>query len=211
MTDPAELTTTLLRRWHAGDRAALDELLQRDLGWIAARVEQRLGGLLRARAESRDYVQQVLVEVLEYTPRFVLTDRGQFRALLAAIIENTLRDQDEWFRRKRRDLHRERPIRSDTVLWLDRPRESVTRPSEQAIRDEQQAYTRLALELLPAEDRKVLLLREWDGLAFAAIAAQIGTSEDAARMRFQRALGRLAQQVQQLITGNLGMAQGPGA
>jgi RNA polymerase sigma-70 factor (ECF subfamily) len=206
--DRDDATIELLRRWHGGDRGALDALLQRDLPWLRERVRQRLGDLLREKGDPDDYVQEIVVEVLQYAPRFLLEDRRQFRALLARIVENTLRDRDEWFRRKRRDLHKERPIPTDTVLWLDRPRDSVTRPSQHAIQDEQRAYTRLAMELLDGDDRKVLLLREWDGLSFAEIGAQLGTSENAARMRFQRAMQRLAREVERLVQGRVEPADG---
>ncbi len=193
----------LLLRWHAGDRAALDVLIERDLPWIRERVARRLGPLLRARGTADDYVQQALVEVLSFAPRFVMEDHSQFRALLARIIENVLRDQNDWYRRKRRNLHQERPLPSDSVLMLDRPRDSVTRPSENAVRDEQQAYTRLALELLEPEDRKLVLLREWDGLEFASVGNELGISADAARMRFRRAIARLARKVEELMSGRL--------
>jgi RNA polymerase sigma-70 factor (ECF subfamily) len=198
MSAPESSLPELLRRWHAGDREALAELVQREGPWIAERVRLRLGPLLRARAETQDYVQDAMLEILEYAPRFVTGEPGRFRALLARIIENLLRDQHDWFAAKRRALSHEQPLPSDSILDLDRPRDSVTRPSEHAQRAEEQAWVRLALELLEAEDRKVLLLREWDGLSFADIGRQLGLSEDAARMRFNRALPRLAQQVESL-------------
>ena len=36
-------TTILLRRWHEGDRKALDELLEDHLEWITTHVRGRLG------------------------------------------------------------------------------------------------------------------------------------------------------------------------
>lgn len=203
MSEDPESTIVLLRRWHAGERAALDRLLEIHLPWIRERVEVRLGPLLRARGASEDYVQDAMLEVLRYSPRFLIEDRAQFRALMARIVENMLGDQNDWFRRKRRDLHRERPLPDDSVLMLDRPRDSVTRPSEHAIRGEQQAWTRLALELLEPDDRKLILLRQWEERPFAEIGREMGITEDAARMRFQRALGRIARKVEELARGRL--------
>ena len=60
---------------------------------------------------------------------------------------------------------------------------------------------RLALELLEPEDRQVLLLRQWQELEFAAVGARMGLSEDAARMRFQRALPKLAKKLEALRSG----------
>ena len=52
-----------------------------------------------------------------------------------------------------------------------------------------------ALEGLPREDVEVLLLRKFEGLPFSEIAAALGCSEDAAKMRAHRALKRLAERL----------------
>jgi len=194
-------TTQLLRKWQEGDRAALDSLLVRDLPWIQERVRRRLGPLLRARAETDDFVQEAVAEVLRYAPRFTISDRSHFRALLARIVENVLRDQHDRFRAYRRALHRERPLPPDTELSLDAPRGSVERPSEAAERSEWEAWVRLALELVDPEDRLAILMRNWDGLSFVEMGKRLEISEDAARMRFHRALARLAEEVHRLRSG----------
>jgi len=196
-------TVQLLRKWHEGDRGALESLLERDLSWIHARVRRRLGPLLRARAETDDFVQDAVAEVLAYTPRFLLSNRAQFRALLAKIVENLLRDQHDHFSAYRRAIHLERPLPSDTRLQLDQPRSPVPRPSEVAERHEWEAWVRLGLEALETEDRRILVKRNWDGLPFAQIAGELGITEDAARMRFHRSLARLASVVNDLRAGKL--------
>ena len=45
--------------------------------------------------------------------------------------------------------------------------------------------------------------REWEGLALAEIGRRLDVSEDAARMRFNRAVRRLARTVRGLRSGNL--------
>ncbi len=195
-------TRDLLQRWHAGDRAAIEALVTRDLPWIQSYVRSRLGGVLRQRGETMDYVQDAVIRVLAYTPRFVTDDRGRFRALLARIVENHLRDANEHHMAACRSPAKELPLGSDSVLDLDGPRRSATRPSERAERDEEEAWVRLALELLAPEDRQILLLRQWHELEFAAIGQRLGLSEDAARMRFQRALPKLAHKLEQLRTGS---------
>lgn len=194
-------TLDLLQRWQAGDRAALDALIQRDLPWIRARVHHRLGALLRARGETEDYVQEAMLEVLHYGPKFASESLHRFRALLARIIENMLRDRNDWYRAKRRTISREQPLPSDSILDLDRPDRSVTRPSVDAGRRETESLVRLALELLEPDDRKVLLLRQWDELSFPEIATRMGIAPDAVRMRFRRALPKLAQKVAALRLG----------
>jgi RNA polymerase sigma-70 factor, ECF subfamily len=199
--DGPDQTVDLLRRWHAGDRAALEALLQRDLPWITEHVSRRLGDVLRRRGDTQDFLHDAVVEVLNYTPRFLAGGRDQFRRLMAQIIENLLRDQRDFFSRKRRDLQRESPLPSDSVLLLDPNERQITRPSEVAQRHEEEAWLRLAMELLEPEDREVILLRQWDGLAWAEIGDRMGLAEDAARMRFQRALPRLSAKVEALRRG----------
>jgi RNA polymerase sigma-70 factor (ECF subfamily) len=194
-------TRTLLQRWHTGDRAAIEALVARDLQWITTFVRSRLGPLLRARGETMDYVQDAVIEVLAYTPRFVTDDRARFRGLLARIVENHLRDAHDHHQAGRRTPARERPLPDDSVLDLDAPRRTITEPGSRAARNEREAWVRLALELLPGEDRQVLLLRQWQELEFAAIGERMGLSEDAARMRFQRALPKLARKLEELRAG----------
>jgi RNA polymerase sigma-70 factor, ECF subfamily len=204
--NPPDETRLLLQRWHAGDRKAIDALLARDLPWIHDHVHARLGPLLRARGETMDYVQAAVLEVLAYTPRFVTENRRHFRALLARIVENHLRDAHDHHNAARRTPARERPLPSDSVLDLDRPQRSVTQPADAAARGETEAWVRLALELLEPEDRQVLVLRQWQQLEFAAIGENMGLSEDAARMRFQRALPKLARQLERLRSGDSPLA-----
>ena len=110
-TEQDDRTIELLRRWHGGERAALDELVRCNLGWLRNHVRTRLGPRLRAHGESTDYVQEAVIDVLTYGPRFEISDNGQFRALLCRIVEHNLRDrnpalaaQDERIVRHLRDL-----------------------------------------------------------------------------------------------------------
>lgn len=196
--DTGDETLELLRRWHGGDRDALDELIERDLPWIREQVRRRVGPLLRDRGDCDDYVQDAMIEVLQYGPRFVSTSKARFRSLLARIIENVLRDRHDWYRAKRRSLSKERPLPSDSCLNLDPRARSVTRPSQAAQRTERESWVRLALEFLDPEDRKVILLRQWDELSFPEIAQQMGLTADSARMRFQRALPKLGKKIAEL-------------
>lgn len=192
-------TETLLRRWHAGDRAALDELVQRDMPWIRARVRQRLGDALRQHGDTDDFLHEAVLDILAWTPRFVATDRDVFRRLVSRIVENTLRGQAEFYSRLRRD--RARVAVGEGVLDLDAQRRTGTTPSQYAARQEEEAWLRLAMDLLEPEDRDVIVLREWSGESFAAIGARLGVPENTARMRFARAVSRLAGQVDALRRG----------
>jgi len=196
--DPAqEQTARLLERWHGGERAALDELLARNLPWVEQFVRQRLGPELRGREETVDVVQDAVVDILTYGPKFVVPGRDRFRALLGRLVENNLRDRHAYHHAQRRDAGREEPLPSRAVLRLGET------PSQIVARDEHAALMRLALELLPPQDREVLVLREFDELPFDAIAARVGLSESGTRKRYHRALLLLARKTRALRHGEV--------
>ncbi len=196
-------TARLLVRWRQGDRKALEQILARDLPWIEALVRRRLGPQLRAREETVDLVQDAMVQVLRSGPRFVVEDGQRFRALLARMVENEIRDRARWHASARRDQAREQPIPGDSVLWLD---STDATPSEIVGAAEEQELLRLALELLEPDDRAILLLREYEKLPFPTVAERLGIAPATARKRFERVLPRLARVVGDLRAGRLDAA-----
>ena len=158
---------------------------------------------MRKRAETDDFVQDAMVQFLRYGPRIQIADDGHFRALLVRIVEHALCDRHDWFAAQRRAVAQEHPLPSDTVLTLDPPHNSVKSPSAAAQHHEREAWIRLGMELLEPGDREVLVLRKWEDLSFAAIGEHLGISEDAARMRTNRAVSRLGEVVGTLRRGEL--------
>lgn len=193
-------TREMLNRWNGGEQEALGELLAHHLDWITDYVHGRIGGQLRGRAETMDFVQASMVDFLKHGPRFEIPDESAFRALLARVAENNIRDHHRHFNRKKRDIKRTEPLGSNSVLGANK---GVTRPSQHAQRDESIAMVRVALELLDPQDRQIVLLREFEELSFAEVGKRMDVSEGAARMRFGRALPRLAEKIAQLREGGL--------
>lgn len=187
----------MLNRWNQGEKQALGELLTHHLDWITDYVHRRIGAKLRGRAETMDLVQNSMLDFLNYGPRFEVSDESAFRGLLARVAENNIRDQQRHFGRKKRDAERTQNAGSNSILQLDGGK-TVTRPSQHAQRDESVAMVRVALELLDPQDRQIVLLREFEERPFAEVGKLMGLTEDAARMRFGRALPRLAEKIVQL-------------
>jgi len=196
-------TARVLRQWNDGDRAGLEALLDRHLPWIRSHVRKRLGPALRSKEESGDFVQDAVIQFLRYGPRMVVSSDGGFRALLMRIVENSLRNRHDWYTAQRRAMSRENPLLPDTVLYLDPPRDNVRTPSQSVALHEDEAWVRLGIELLDAEDREVIVLRQWEEKPFAEIGELLGISDNAARMRYNRAVGRLADKVLDLRQGDL--------
>jgi RNA polymerase sigma-70 factor (ECF subfamily) len=196
-------TYQCLRQWNEGDDNGLDTLLEQHLPWLQNQVRRSMGSQLRGKGETSDYVQDAVVEFLRYGPRFTLSSDAVFRALLLKIVKNTLRHRRVWFTARRRDIAREHPLPSDTVLSLDRPEGPAGTPSQSAARHEHEAWIRLGLELLDPEPREVLVLRKWDNLSFSEIGARLGISTEAARKRHNRALDRLSSMIWEIRQGKL--------
>ena len=57
--------------------------------------------------------------------------------------------------------------------------------------------------ILEAEERKVILAREYEDRSFVEIGTELGMTANAARMRWVRAVARLAEVMQQLKNGTL--------
>ena len=192
-------TRELLERWRAGDQGAIDLLLERELPWVRELVARHLGPKLRQRMGESDCVQDAMLDFLKYGVRFVVADRHQLRGLLARIIDNNLRDQGAWWRARRRAADREQPLPSQSSL--DLAPAGATRPSAAAAASEARDWVRLAIELIDPEDRKVIVRRDWDGIEFPELGAELGLSANAARMRWVRAVARLADKVTELRSG----------
>jgi RNA polymerase sigma factor (sigma-70 family) len=201
-------TTELLLRWARGDQAALADLVAQDAPWIERQVRGQLGNHLRQRADTQDIVQETLLTVLRTGPRFVCSDRAHLRALLARMVLNTIRAEAHHQTAAKRDVRRETtPVTNGSagsVLILDRHAASVTDPGAAAAKAETRDWLRLALELLDPDDRNAILWREYEGVSFAELGARLGMAEDAARMRFARALPKLARKLKALRAGELG-------
>lgn len=179
------------------------ELVQQEAPFLEAVVRRRLGPLLRRQHDTQDIVQQALLQALRTAPRFLVSDREHLRGLLARMVENVLRVQANHQQRHKRDVRREQPMQAaDSILDLD-PAANVTNPGAAAERSETRQWVQLALELLDADDREVVRLRDYDELTFGDIAAHTGEAEDTVRMRYRRALPKLARVLTRLRNGEL--------
>jgi RNA polymerase sigma-70 factor, ECF subfamily len=183
----------LLARWRAGDETALAELVERQMIWLHGYVRKRIGAHLRVHDDSVDFVQLALTDVLTSDTTIRIDDEHGLRALLAQIVDNDLKDRNKWLKREKRDPAREAGGATESVLRG--AFKEVTTPSVAAHRRETSAWMLAALDELAPEDREVIRLHEWERLSHAEIGERLGISTDAARVRFQRALPRLALKV----------------
>lgn len=199
-----ERTLELLGRWHSGDRAALMELVERDREWILDRVRRARGPALRRDADTIDHFQDLMVDVLDYAPRFLVASRSQFRRLVARMVDNLLVDRARW-------LARRRPVQggdvgswqSESRLCLDPSVPVGEAPSVAAARAEELDWLRLGLQFLDEDERRLVHEHKLDGRSFVELGAELGVAPNTLRMRCSRALLRLAGIMRRLQAGKL--------
>ncbi len=175
VADDAEL----LRRY-ARERSheAFNELARRHLALVYHSALRQLGD---ERAAAEDVSQQVFIRLAQRAESL------QHHRSLAGWLHTTTRfvasetRRTEW-RRRNREQHA--LMRADETASPSTGSATESSPTLRPLLD-------AALGELRAADREALLLRFFSGLSFQELGDRIGTSENAARMRVERALERL--------------------
>jgi RNA polymerase sigma factor (sigma-70 family) len=163
------------------------ELLPRALPFLRQRVQRRLGASLRTRGSVDDYVHDVIADLLAWRQACHTRSDGVL-ALLARVVDTTLRDHVVFWSRQRRSSAREQAVDPERVPDERAAPDGCSR----AIHAERVRRVHGGLLALDAHDVDVIRLRDFEGLPFARVATLLGCSERAARMRHGRALARLA-------------------
>ena len=176
------VTSELMARAQAGDAAALERILERYLPRLQRWASGRLPAYARSLFDTTDIVQETLMRTLEGIHRMEPRP-GVFQSYVRKAVLNRIRDQIRWASRRR---------------GSGQPPEDLVDPApspvESAIGAELLEQYERAMAAMSDDDRRVLHLRIDLDFEFAEIAAMTGRpSPDAARMAFQRALGRLAE------------------
>jgi RNA polymerase sigma-70 factor (ECF subfamily) len=134
--------------------------------------------------ESRDILQAVLCKSLGRLDN--VRDPAAVMAWLAKIVDNEIRDQADYYKRKRRETEKRAPI--EAAADVPAP---VRHALSQVIVSRQAEQLEAALEDLGDAQREIIVLRKLEELTFPEIAERLGKSEDACRMAFSRAMAAL--------------------
>jgi len=183
-TPPARTLNTieLLDRAKQGDLQALARIMERYSPRLQRWARGRLPAYARSLFDTSDLVQETLARTLQGLDRVEVRGRGGFEAYVRQAILNGIKDQI------RRARVRQDPEDLSTDLV-----DSAPSPLEDAIGAELLERFERGMAALDPDDQQILHLRlelEFDYDEIAAITER--PSRDAARMAFQRALGRLA-------------------
>ena len=164
----------LLRQYREqGSQAAFARLAARHLGFVYATCLRETGDA----ALAEDAAQVVFLLLARRAP--ILRPEQSLSGWLFQTARFAAKNA------RRREARRR--------AWEERSVEQTPPPGhgENALWDRLGPAVNDALAALGAKDREAVLLRFADGLSFPELGAALGTSEDAARMRLNRALGHL--------------------
>ena len=193
---PTDETLALSERAAAGDRAAVEALLERHLPGLRAYVRLRAGPLVRARESHSDLVQSVCREVIEHIDRFRHPSESAFRQWLYTTAMRKIQHRRDYYLADKRDPQKEvapapAQASSEDVRLLACYRK-FSSPSGHAMLKEETERIERAFDRLPEEYREVITLARLVGLSRAEIAAQLGKSEGAVKMLLHRALVQMS-------------------
>lgn len=178
MSNHSHTTALLLERIRAGDSAAHAALVTRVGPLLTRFARGRVPQLLRHQQDTADLVQATWLRVLDRLPLIESRSAGDFFAYLRTVLINAL---NESLRRQHRAPTRPVPADqlTDTLVATD------------VAPDDWLAYEQ-ALQSLDIEHRNLVLMRFEFGMSFVEIGSELGDTADAARMKLNRAIARMA-------------------
>lgn len=183
----------LVERAAAGDREALEALLEEHLPGLRGFVRLRTGEVLRRRESSSDLVQSVCREILTHMDRFQYRSEAGFRQWLYATALRKIQNRVEYHRAQKRDPAQERAASENSDDDLLSCYGSFCTPSQELMSQEEVRRIEAAFDELPDDYREAIVMAKVVGLSRAEMAAELGKSEGAVRTLLSRALSRLAE------------------
>jgi RNA polymerase sigma-70 factor (ECF subfamily) len=203
-------TEALIRDAARGDERARHQLLDRHRGQLRQMVALRLDRRLAPRLDPSDIVQEALADAAGKLDDYLRDPPLPFYPWLHRLAaERLVQAHRRHLKAQARTVGREHPgglpLPDESALQLaERLVASGTSPSRRLLRDELRQQVRAALMRLAPNDREVLVMCYLEGLAFAAIAAILGITENAAKVRHFRALERIRKLMEHDVGGELG-------
>ena len=180
-----ESTTDLVERAKTGEREALDRLFTRQLPALRRWARGRLPRRMRDLQDTDDLVQDTAIKAMRRMGSFVSRHPGALQAYLRQAVANRIRDEIR------------RSGRSPEIYELnDEERDAGASPLDEAIGVETVERYEAALLRLRPEDREAVIARVEMETSYDEMAQLFGKpSADAARMAVNRALIRLAEEM----------------
>jgi RNA polymerase sigma-70 factor (ECF subfamily) len=198
----------LKKRIAQGDREALGELFAIYRPRLWRMVTFRLHPGLHGRIDADDVLQDAWLRAVERIDHF-FEEQGESSFLwFRSVVTQTLLDLHRFhLGTQKRSTAREKPIDggwatgSTSSCLAFHLSDSARSPSSNASRAELSKQLDSVLSGMNDVDREVLALRHFEALSNREVASLLGMTEQAASVRYVRALGRLKQILEMVIPG----------
>jgi RNA polymerase sigma-70 factor (ECF subfamily) len=178
--------------------AHFGRLLEAALPRLKQFVRFHSGPVIRARECDTDIAQSVCREAVADRKKFVHGGSHGMKTWLFTRAWRKIQDRVRFHTADKRDIGRETPIQRGTGSGSGPgpiPLADSATPDRIAIEGELERRLKEAIEQLPDDYRKVVVLSRFEGLSHSEIAGQIGRTEVATRKLLHRALVTLARSV----------------
>lgn len=197
MTTETGETGALLRAAQHGDQDAFARLFSAFRPRLRRLVDFRLDSRLRGRVDADDILQEAWLDAVQRRAHFSGTSDTEFFLWLRLVVRQTLINvHRRHIGAQARDAGRELPLRggasdATTASLVITLVGALTTPTRAVRRAELSAQLERVLAEMDEIDREVLVLRHFEELSNAEVAAELNIEQKAASMRYVRALRRL--------------------
>jgi RNA polymerase sigma-70 factor (ECF subfamily) len=188
----------LLSAARAGSREALGQVLEGCRNYLLLIAERELDTDLRAKGGASDLVQQTFLEAHKDFDHFAGNTSDELRAWLRRMLLNNVAN----FTRHYRDAAKRCVGREQALAGPDSAADPAAQlaadtptPSVQMMASEQAQALQRALERLPEDYRRIVVLRYQEQLSFPEIGRLMDRTENAARLLWLRAVERLEEEM----------------
>ena len=178
----------LLNNYRSGDQSAISKLIERH----KRRVRDYIYMMVKDNDVADDIFQETFIKVIRVIDEGRYTDNGKFLSWILRIAHNQVIDH---FRAQRQNKSVSEAEAGYDVLGTLKLSERTVEDSmvcEQIERD-----VRALVELLPSEQREVVIMRYFSGLSFKEIAEQTDVSINTALGRMRYALINLRRMIKE--------------
>ncbi len=177
-----------------GDAAAMGQVLDACRGYLLAMANRQLDVSLRPKMGASDIVQETLLAAQRNLPQFRGHSEAELMGWLRGILTNQLAGaRRAWQQTEKREIDRERNLDGDSQIGRQPIQlcDGIPTPGTNAVGREQAEVLKRAIQQLPEDMRKAVLMRNWERLSFEEIGRRLNRSSEAARKLWSRSVERL--------------------
>ena len=178
----------LLNCYLSGDRNAISQLIERH----SRRVRDYIQMMVKDGDVADDIFQETFIKAVRVIDEGRYTDNGRFLSWILRIAHNQVIDH---FRAQKQNRQLNEAEAGYDVLGTLRLAERIV--EDEIVCEQIASDVRRMVELLPDEQREVVMMRYYSGLSFKEIAEQTGVSINTALGRMRYALINLRKMIKE--------------